>query len=447
MIEGESLSSKVLSGSLWTSVSNWLLKGSTILTTVIILRYLSVREYGTVQLVLSFFSFGILFNLSAFHDLFVAEMGIKRNSSPVCSKGLFWGYLKAQTLFGIILWLIFFFGAGFFPAGSGEYVRIISFLFLLSPVREAVQLLFNVELRFRALAIFSCLEQVSRLVILVVGLVWLDARIGAVLFSTVLSQALALIITVPALLSAYQKYRSVIYERVSIIKILFAHGKWGLFVSYVSNFNKTLRIWLVQIFLGTEAVGLYGVATNLFSHTRSLLPISEVASPIIPQYAGDPSRLSLIVNKGLKYSMLGYVTLGVVGALIFPPIITYLFPHFAASIPLYQLMLLGLIPHSLSIILTPIFYAYRAQKSLFFAYTRRIILTALFLPLFIWMFGLPGIAIEFVITALIFALDRYVMARKLLPTMCVSGRALTSFDDYDKILLNKLLPKLWRRKS
>ena len=145
--------------------------------------------------------------------------------------------------------------------------------------------------------------------------------------------------------------------------------------------------------------------------------------------------------------MLGYVTLGVVGALIFPPIITYLFPHFAASIPLYQLMLLGLIPHSLSIILTPIFYAYRAQKSLFFAYTRRIILTALFLPLFIWMFGLPGIAIEFVITALIFALDRYVMARKLLPTMCVSGRALTSFDDYDKILLNKLLPKLWRRKS
>src|SRR3989344_5024821 len=184
----ESLSSKAISGSIWTSVSNWLLKGGTILTTVIILRYLSVREYGLVQLVLSFFSFGILFNLSAFHDLFVAEMGIERSAGGARSKGLFWGYLKAQTLFGIILWAIFFFGAGFFPVGTGEYVRIISFLFLLSPAREAVQLLFNVELRFRELAIFSVLEQVSRLIILIVGLVWFEARISAVLLSTVLSQ-------------------------------------------------------------------------------------------------------------------------------------------------------------------------------------------------------------------------------------------------------------------
>jgi len=443
----ESLSSKAISGSIWTSVSNWLLKGGTILTTVIILRYLSVREYGLVQLVLSFFSFGILFNLSAFHDLFVAEMGIERSAGGARSKGLFWGYLKAQTLFGIILWAIFFFGAGFFPVGTGEYVRIISFLFLLSPAREAVQLLFNVELRFRELAIFSVLEQVSRLIILIVGLVWFEARISAVLLSTVLSQVFALVVIAPALISVYKKYRAVIYERVSIVRILFAHGKWGLFVSYVSNFNKTLRIWLVQIFLGTEAVGLYSVAANLFSHTRSLLPISEVASPIIPQYANDPSRLSLIVNKGLKYSMLGYVTLGIVGALAFPFVIAYLFPHFAESIPLYQLMLLGLIPHSLSIILTPIFYAYRAQKSLFFAYTRRIILTALLLPAFIWMFGLPGIAIEFVLTALIFALDRYTVARKLLPNMRISWRLLLKFDDYDKVLLNKLLPKLWRRKS
>ena len=443
----ESLSSKAISGSIWTSVSNWLLKGGTILTTVIILRYLSVREYGLVQLVLSFFSFGILFNLSAFHDLFVAEMGIERSAGGARSKGLFWGYLKAQTLFGIILWAIFFFGAGFFPVGTGEYVRIISFLFLLTPAREAVQLLFNVELRFRELAIFSVLEQVSRLIILIVGLVWFEARISAVLLSTVLSQVFALVVIAPALISVYKKYRAVIYERVSIVRILFAHGKWGLFVSYVSNFNKTLRIWLVQIFLGTEAVGLYSVAANLFSHTRSLLPISEVASPIIPQYANDPSRLSLIVNKGLKYSMLGYVTLGIVGALAFPFVIAYLFPHFAESIPLYQLMLLGLIPHSLSIILTPIFYAYRAQKSLFFAYTRRIILTALLLPAFIWMFGLPGIAIEFVLTALIFALDRYTVARKLLPNMRISWRLLLKFDDYDKVLLNKLLPKLWRRKS
>ncbi|HEY9582892.1 MAG TPA: oligosaccharide flippase family protein [Candidatus Paceibacterota bacterium] len=441
----DSLSTKAISGSAWTTVSNWLLKGTTILTTVLILRYLSVGEYGIVQLILSFFSFGILFNLSTFHDLFVAEMGIERAVSPERAKGLFLGYLSAQALFGTLLWLIFFFGASFFtPDGTENYVRIVSFMFLLSPAREAVQLLFNVELRFRELAVFSLIEQISRFLILVVALIFLGAGISAVLLSTVLSQVVAIALVMPAFVKVYRKYKQIVYTRVSILSILLAHGKWGLFVSYVSNFNKTLRIWLVQIFLGTEALGLYGVASNLFSHTRSILPISEVVNPIIPQYKHDPEKLSVIVNKGLKYSMLGYITLGVLGAIIFPPVIIFLFPHFTASIPLYQLMLIGLIPHSLTIILTPIFYAFRAQKSLFFAYIRRIVLTTLLLPVFIKFFGLFGIAIEFVVTALLFVLDRYMMARKLLPTMRISPRTLITFDEYDKVLLSKLK---WQRKS
>ena len=435
----DSLSSKAISGSVWTTISNWLLKGTTILTTIIILRYLSVREYGIVQLILSFFSFGILFNLSSFHDLFVAEMGIERGASTERAKGLFIGYIKTQAIFGILLWVIFFLAAPLFaPSGTEIYVRIVSFMFLLSPMRESLQLLFNVELKFRELAIFSVVEQTSRLIILITGLVWFEARISIVLLSTVLSQILALLILTPTFTKIYARYKGIFHARVSIISILLAHGKWGLFVSYVSNFNKTLRIWLVQVLLGTEAVGLYGVASNLFSHTRSILPISEVVSPIIPQYKNIPDKLSIIVNKGIKYSMLGYVTLGLIGAIIFPPIIKLLFPHFAESIPLYQLMLLGLIPHSLTIILTPIFYAYRAQKSLFFAYLRRIILTLIFLPVFIKLFGIFGIAIEFVLTALIFVLDRYFMAKKLLPEMRLSFSALIKFDDYDRVITSKL---------
>jgi len=443
-LDTESLSARALKGSFWASTSNWLLKITTAITLFVTLNYLSVYEYGVVQVVLSFFTFGVLFNLSAFHDLFVTEMGIYRKTSLPRSKGLFWGYLKAQALFSFILWAIFFFGAPLVSSigkASTEvipFIRIISFLFLLSPIREAVQLLLNVELRFFEIAYFGVLEQISRLVILVIALVWFDAGIAGVLLATVLSQVFALVTIGPKFVRIYQPLKETNRENASILSILLAHGKWGLFVSYISNFNKTLRIWLIQLLAGAEAVGLYGVASNLFSHTRSVLPISEVVTPIIPQYVADRPRLAMIVNKSIKYSLISYVALGIVGFIVFPPLISWLFPSYAPGMLVYKIMLVALIPHSLTIIFTPLFYAFRSQRELFFAYMRRIVLTLIFLPVCYKLFGLTGLAIEFVLTAFIFMLDRYMMAKRLLPELSVSLKNMFTIDEYDRVITGRL---------
>ena len=443
------LSSRAIGGGLWSSTSNWLLKGTTALSLVITLKYLTVYEYGVVQLILSLFSIGVLFNLSAFHDLMVAELGIAKSGSASRLRGLFETFLKAQSLFSVILWALFFFGAPiihvYLTTLNVEHIRIMSLLFLLSPVREAIQLLFNIELQFKELAMFSVYEQVSRLVALVVGLELLQGRIGAVLWATIISQVVALTLVTPAFLRVYKPLREFVADKISILEILLHQGKWALLVTYVSNLNKNIRVWIIQRLIGTEAVALYSVAANIFGHTRSILPIAEVVTPIIPQYLATRDKLAIIVNKALKYSLMGYVLLGIVAFFFFPPIIKLLFPNYTNSIPLYQIMLLGLLAHSLVIIVTPVFYTFRKQRSLFFAYTRRIILTIIFLPTCVYLFGGVGLAIEFVLTSIIFTLDRYYIARRFFPEMRLSWQNISNYDSYDKVFTLRIKDLLFKK--
>src|SRR5690606_31804917 len=56
------------------------------------------------------------------------------------------------------------------------------------------------------------------------------------------------------------------------LKCLEGHAKWSVLHSSVAGQGKHLRPWIVQIFLGTEIVGLYAVARGLIQHTASLVP-------------------------------------------------------------------------------------------------------------------------------------------------------------------------------
>lgn len=442
----DSISHKAITGSFWTSTSNWLLKFTTAFSLILTLKALSVYQYGLVQLVLSFFSVGVLFNLSAFHDVIVTEIAIAKGEGRERQKGLYLTFLKAQSILSFILFLVFFLGAPLINrfahgADAALYIRLVSLFFLLSPLREAYMLLLSVELKFYELAIFSVVEQVSRLLILVLTLYVFKLKIAGVLLASILSQVVTMLVCLPMFRRSYSPLKVVEGVRVRLSEIFLRHGKWAVAVSYISNFNSNMRIWLTQYLLGTEAVGLFELAANLFSHTRSLLPISEVVTPIIPQYVHVRERFVLIINKALKYSMLAYIAVGIAAFLVFPPIIIYLFPKYIGSMGLYRIMLIALIPHSMTVVLVPLYYSLREQRSLFFAYVRRIVATAVVLPIMAHYFGIVGLAIEFVVTAIFLMVDRLYMAKKLVPEIHLDKRVLT-FDEYDRTILMRLREKV-----
>jgi O-antigen/teichoic acid export membrane protein len=142
--------------------------------------------------------------------------------------------------------------------------------------------------------------------------------------------------------------------------------------------------------------------------------------------------------KGVKYQVIVFVGLAMVGILVFPLLISMLFPKFSGAMPLYVLMLFGLIPNSFSGILTIAFYALRAQKSLFYAVVVKSASIALIAPITLSFFGVPGIALEFFITTTIFTLERFRALRKLLPGLGFSVRSFVSVDQDDRVIIEKI---------
>ena len=357
-------------------------------------------------------------------------------------KGMLLNHFRLQLFLACAGWAVLFFGVGAFTGTLApdviRLVRIVSFFFLALPFRSLFTILFNVQLRFFNLSLHVVIEEVSRLVFLTLTLFVFQKGSDGVLLSAVLSQGVAILCMTPLFLRAYAPLRPYAAVRISMKDVIFRHGKWALFVSYVSTLNKDVRKWLFKFILGTEAVGLFSLASSLFGHLRSLVPLGTIITPIIPQYISDTERLKRIIAKSVKYQLIGYALLAGASLVFAPPLLGFFFPNYIPSLPIFFVMLLALIPNAFAIVLTPVFYALREQKSLFNAYVVRILLTALLLPSLTYVFGMLGIAYEFVITLAVFVIGRYWLVKRLKPEISLSFKDFFSFDEYDRLIVGKL---------
>ena len=278
-------------GTAWFSGRNFVLKFLALGSAFIILKNLSVYEYGVVQLALSVFSVGSVFLLSGLNEVIVADMGVLKKDSPEKMKAVFLSFFRLQLILSALAWAALFFVPSFFGKFVTEdvtgFLRVISFLFLMVPFRSVFSILYNVNFKFFAISMHVVVEEIIRFVFLLGAMVFLGLGIYSVLLATVTSQFLTIFVMLPIFLGAYEPFKGLHYSKISVWNILLRHGKWALFTSYISNLNKDLRKWLIKIFLGTEAVALYSLASSLIGHIRSLMPIEGIVSPIIPQYIND----------------------------------------------------------------------------------------------------------------------------------------------------------------
>jgi O-antigen/teichoic acid export membrane protein len=201
--------------------------------------------------------------------------------------------------------------------------------------------------------------------------------------------------------------------------------------------GKTARLWVIQRLLGHEAVGLYSVAIGLIGHTMALVPLSSIVAPMLPQYVHDRQRFTKLLNKAMKYQFLAYLAVGVVGFFVFPPVLQWLFPSYAAAMPLFRIMLIGLVPVAFISVLTPAFFALKLQKSFFFSMVFKTVVSIVFTFGLVVMFGIFGLAYEYIFTSLVYGFERLRTLRKHVPGISISRTYLFTFDDDDRLLIRK----------
>src|SRR6185295_20032727 len=83
-------------------------------------------------------------------------------------------------------------------------------------------------------------------------------------------------------------------------RIMFDHRKWSIANSYVGKLGQTLNIWIIRLFLGTEAVGIYSFASGIYGQVASFLPLSNILSPLLPRDVAQRDVFARYIRSSIK---------------------------------------------------------------------------------------------------------------------------------------------------
>lgn len=407
------LTSTVRKGVFWVGLSSVLNKAVGLITLLIILRSLSVYEYGVVELALSIIPMLSIFLVPGLSNAVIADIGVEKSKGNLgAAKTIFVNFFKLQFVLSFIAWALVFFGAelisNFYSAQIVFILQIVSFIFLVSPLRVMVTVFQSVELRFFKQSLFTFTEETIKLVFVFCLLKVFDYGSLGLVISIVGSQVINLFVYSPFLWIAYKKtFGKSLASGDSLLSLIKGHNLWGILSNYLSNANQSIRLWIIKLLISTEAVGLFAVAYGLVGHAKSLLPLSNILQPIIPQYMDDKDRFYRIIKKGIKYQLVMSTFVVVVSLLVFPKVVEFFFPAYLESIDLFRIMIFSLIAGAFSLVFNSVFYAIKAQKDLARAVLIRTIISTGLLFILIPAIGVTGVALEFLLTGFIFTVERY----------------------------------------
>jgi O-antigen/teichoic acid export membrane protein len=430
-------------GVTWNVISTIGVKLISFGTLFVILRELTLYQYGQVELTLASITTVSLFALPAIVAVAVADIGVEIGKKDFArTKGLFLSFARLHTSLGLLTFIVvaavvYFFGAFFFGQASTSLFLVALLLVLTGTVRNCVTTLLQLHLAFRAQSLFSISEEVIKcLTILVLVLIF---HLGpyAVVLAIICSQALTQMLFVPFVWGLYQKWGPSEATVISLIQFLTPHARWSILTGFASTFSQTMRPWLVKVLLGTEAVALFSVTFGLLSQLTALVPIQDVLSPILPQALVDSARFRLLLEKGMRYQFIAYVIAGIGALITFPVIVHFFFPKYQPVLPLFRVLLLAIIPMSFDLF-SPIFLALKAQKNMFFATLGKILFYSICLPVGAWLGGLTGLVLGFVVATSLYIYERYRVVQRIVPGFRVVFWDFFVFDQYDTMLLNML---------
>jgi O-antigen/teichoic acid export membrane protein len=413
-----SLHQKIIRATAWLSASAFVARLAGLLVTFSLISLLSLKEYGVYKLAVATFGFFAAFFVSGFDALVINDLAVERGRGRHDRvKRLFLEYGIFKIAVGSLLFFLSLLGAfffhRFFDADILPLIPLLSFLFLFMALERGINLLLNLYVEFRLISLFTVLEEAVKLVavLLFVGFFQYGAR-GAIL-ADVVSTGIAVFVFLPHASGFLKKTLSFTAAKGSLLwEIIRGHGKWAIYSRYLGDAKNSLRPWLLNTFVGAEAVGIYAFAESLYAQVVSLLPLSNVLIPILPLHIEDRSALRTLLVKGIKYGTPIFAAVGIISFFAIPEIIRFFFPRYEASVPIFSIIIPSIVTSAAAFILTSILYAQRQQKAQFFITLASVGVMASLGLLLVVPFGAIGIAIEFVLTTFFYGIVRlwYVFA-------------------------------------
>lgn len=432
-------------GELHMGFWSFLKKGTGALDSFFVLSSLSLYQFGVYQLLLSFYA--ILSDF--FHDVFseVITNDITRfigEGREDKAKRLFYDYTAFRFGMALIPWIAVLFLAPvigrYYGYGADfiSFVRLMSFLFIADAAVLIVTLVLKLRLQFAILAPRATAQKFIQF--LALAFFYFFSRIGIreIFLAQIIGALGVVAIMLPALVRSIGPWRGVAPARGLLMPgIVRSHGKWALPQSFLTDFTGKIRPWLIKLFLGTEVVGLFGVANTFISAVKDLLPI-RTPGLLVPRKTDDPAAMVRFYRYGTKYYVWLAFVLCVAAAGGVPLAIHLLFPKFSSALPLFYLLLVSVPLFAFTKPVSFLLVAFRRQKFLFWQSVFQSALSFILLMAFLPMVGAAGLAYaEIISLAVSGALrQRFLVAEGLVPRFRL--QTLLSLDAEDRANLAAL---------
>lgn len=448
-VNEESVGGAVVRGITISGIGNAALRLIDFAIAVILLRWLLVLEFGIYRLVLAGHDLFSGFFLAGLDSVVVSDVSRNLKGDIRSAKSLYSVFAYFLIIIGIGLWALFFWGSDlltpWFPNVS-QYLRIVSFIFLLSPLETIYLLSFSIFLDFGWGTFFRILRDAARLASLIIFFSFLSFGVEEALWSLVIGRAVPVLVTLIGyrresllILPSWEEFKG------ALTTLFLNHGKWALLDDFIMNIGKNIRPFIIKLFAGTEAVAIFSVAQNLIGHTTSLFPIRDVLTPVFPRVADQPEQMVSKINRATKYATFAYIVIGIGSAIAAPIIVYVFFPNYIPSLPLFYILLVGLPWLGFRSVVLPVFYALKEQKTLFKITILRLTLITVLSVVLIYMFGVRGAALESLLLGILLTPAFAKALHRILPEWKLSLPELFKLDAYDKQFLLGLRNRFLKR--
>lgn len=450
-ISGETFSGGVTKGVIWISFGATGIRVIGFLVSVILLRFLSLYEYGTYQLVLSICGLFALLSFQGLEQLVIAAgaralgRGDEREAISIGQ-----GFFTLRILLGVLLWFVISVSSFFLSRWYGgevlHFVRLYAWIFLILPFEKIISYHFSVRRTFKWVSGFLFFQELIKLFAILCTFFIFHAGTKGVLLSMVFAQGVSCVFVFPFV---GRRYMTVRWARalLRLWPMLRMQGFWVIGQRVVREAERNIRPLFLQFFIGREAVAVFSLAEKAYGYLTGLFPIDEVLMPSIASETDNRARLQRILERGIKYTIPLYGGIAVAFFLLAPTLVRFVFPNYVPAIPLLRVISLYLPFIGVAYLLTSFYLSHFEQKKMFFLLVGRLSFFLVASPFWLMGLGVLGAAYEFVVTLLLFNAARLALLFKTYPELRIRLRALFSWDAYDRAVVQRAFLQLRQRFS
>jgi len=411
----------------------------------LMLRYLSVREYGLFTLAISF-ALAILpwidFGLS---QVVVSDAaGYLGSGEKNKMKRLFLDFASLKICLGatvaVVGLIITFFLK--YDANILFLVRLSAAFLFIQCLRSVFITFFESFSKFFYSAVLNLVELVFKLGAIIFFIIFMKMQAEGIILSYIVSASLAIIFTIPFFIKLATHLRGIAVSSEPIFKkLIFGHGKFQALTQPLKVLFDNFQIWFLGSYLGVATTAIYRLANQLFNYVSVLLGASEsVLFPIFSEEIDlEYAKARFIVSKTSKYLLWLSLPIMAAGFFVIPFVVQFLFgDKYVGLLPIFYVMLISLPMMALGTSLRPVFFAIKDQKTIF----KTTVLTYLiaYPPAIVaaYLWGLMGFSIIIPISAFVSLLLRAWYLGKRLNGRIFTLKIFFVFDEYDKKLLQKI---------